>query len=166
MGNFTWGDANTRLFTPRWAQKTDQSTIAPTPGGKAEISYRAGQGLLTGAWVTQRQLFYQKAHPAQATTHGSCMSRAHCTTCKQMSWLESLQHRKWPVCSQGEQLLAIFITLGRITDFDSLLPWENSCITLVSPPLYCSYLGVVMWPPVFPDLLTSSLLPLRREYFS
>lgn len=45
--------------------------------------------LLTGTWVTQRQVCHQQPTMVWVTAHKSCIAGASCFTCRQLSWLES-----------------------------------------------------------------------------
>lgn len=90
------------------------------PVGFIGVSYRnVGEGLRTGAQMTQRQLCHQvpPQHGWQLTTAGK--SGAHCTACRQLSGLESAFSKwLWPKPLLGNW--------SELSIFTALLPWAFS----------------------------------------
>lgn len=101
--DFSWGDMNKCVFTSDEALMADQKkwfhpTVAQWASEFTGATYRStGEGLLTGAWVTQSQLYLCKHIPAWMMTHESYIPGASWTIC----WLLSLQ------------LFTAFSTLGK-----------------------------------------------------
>lgn len=93
---YYWENSSKHLLTSagNWSQTKVMIPPKSTPWWTNEfirVIYRnMGERLLTGEWISQRQLYHWKPNPSWVTSHKRWNLGSLCTTCRQLNRLESL----------------------------------------------------------------------------